>query len=221
MAKHARPDPAPQRGLLRRVRAAAVLMLAAVALGGAVGLVLTDDGPSAASLHLPPHAADRVASTTAPTVDERESPGSAPVSEELINVRAPRPAAPVQNGWDDVLGRLDAMRTQAFASGDVALLRATYVEGSSPFERDAAALRELAAAGVHTVGLGLMIDKIEVVRAAEDEAVLRVTDRMPGYQLVSADGSVAEVRPARGPATWLVTVRGGETAWRIAVITAA
>ena len=96
-----------------------------------------------------------------------------------------------------------------------------YADGSRPYERDAAALLELAEAGVRAVGLRLVIDEVTALRADEALAVLRVVDRMPAYQLVRSDGSVAEVRAGRGPATWLVTLAGGDGEWRIAAISAA
>jgi hypothetical protein len=66
-----------------------------------------------------------------------------------------------------------------------------------------------------------VVDEVAVVRETDDEAVLRVVDRMPGHSLVRADGSVAEVRPGRGPATWVVTLRGGPAGWRIFAISTA
>ena len=120
-----------------------------------------------------------------------------------------------------MLRGLDNARTEAFDVGDAGQLAAVYVEGSAPLERDTAAMIKLAHAGVRAVGLRLVVHEIAVVRETSDEVVLRVSDRMPGYQLVAADGSIMEVRSGRGSATWLVTLRWGSDAWRIAAISAA
>ena len=221
-------------GVLQRVRAVAFVVLAAVVVVGAVGVALTDEGRSASSLPTPLRHPDQ---SMPPPV--KADPGSGRPTSAGGAITSTSPAADVSSrsfvsppptagsadspgsGWAAVLGRLDAARTAAFGLGDVGLLTTVYVDGSRPLERDRAALIALAEAGVRAVGLRLVVDEITVVRAAGEEAVLRVVDRMPGYHLVSVDGSIAELRTGRGPAAWLVTLRGGVAAWRIAAISAA
>lgn len=157
---------------------------------------------------------------------------AAPPGAESAGVGAPSATSPASDpphhrrvptdlGWAGVLGQLDTARTTAFGLGDVSLLSRVYADGSGPYERDATALLELAEAGVRAVGLRLVIDEVTQVRAEAELAVLQVVDRMPGYQLVRADGSVAEVRAGRGSATWVVTLSGGPGEWRIAAISVA
>lgn len=232
----ARPGPPVLGGGLERVPAFAVIVLATVVLGGAFGLVLTDGGPSAAYVATPPADVGRTVASpptshpapTATTGDTWPTAtlGGQPPGDEP-GVRPPVSAPPTASeivaepGWAGVLGHLDAVRSEAFGLGDLALLTTVYVTGSDPLERDAAALVELAGAGVRAEGLRLVVDEAAVVDAGDDEVVLRVVDRMPGYRLVRADGSVVEVRAGRGPATWFVTLVGGEGTWRIAEISAA
>jgi hypothetical protein len=253
VAKHARPEteaigqhplhPAhaerPTRSpgfVLGRARAIAVVGLVVVVAGGVRGLVLADDGGSAAQVSAPPVSA-HVAGPQAmaepnprPPADVGGSAGptgswplvpSEPSSRPTTTSAPPAGLPSAGSDWPAILARLDAVRAEAFGLGDVTRLLAVYVEGSRPLERDRAALLDLAETGIRAVGLRLVVDQVDVVRASSDEAVLRVVDRMSGYQLVSSDGSVAETRPGRGPTAWLVTLRGGQTAWRIAAITAA
>jgi len=226
-----------------------VVGLAAVVLGGIFGLLRTDDGPSAAFL---PSVPAQGQPTPPPATPDRSAPpapqtagGPGESIEWLPTTVATPPAAgppgigpptpgaspPNQPGdvttagetsWADVLGGLDATRSAAFGRGDVALLASVYVTGSRPLERDRTALLELAHADVRAVGLRLVVDEVTVIRTAEDEVVLRVVDRMSGYRLVRADGSVDEVRAGRGPAAWLVTLGTGtgDGEWRIAAISA-
>jgi hypothetical protein len=120
-----------------------------------------------------------------------------------------------------VLEQLDRERSLAFELGDRALLSNVYVAGSRPLERDGAALGDLWEARIRAVGLQLEVERLEVASADPDEVTLRVVDRMPGYVLAGLDGTVIEVRPGRGPATWLITLRDGAAGWRIAAISPA
>jgi hypothetical protein len=222
MARHARPDTsvaAPP--VLHRARAVALVVLATVVVGAALGLLLGDRDPTAAE-------ALGTSTSAPPSVPRRDLALAADDRPAVRPSFAPQPTREASNAvpdgdvhWADVLGRLDATRSDAFGHDDVRLLTTVYVAGSRPLERDAAALADLAASGVRAVGLTLVVDQVAVVSDGPDEVVLHVVDRMPGYQLVRPDGSVAETRAARGPAAWLVTLRGGVAGWRIAAITSA
>lgn len=194
-----------------------MVVLGAVTLGGGVGLLLTDANPSAAYVASPPSADPEIAVTS---THLQVPPTTAPDRSVEPAAETVDPSAPDGEAWASVLGRLDAVRSDAFGLGDLRLLASVYVDGSDPLERDAAALAELNAEDVRAVELRLVVDGASVVHESDDEVVLRVVDRMPGYQLVRSDGSVAESRPGRGAATWLVTLQGGPGDWRIAAITA-
>jgi len=220
------------------------VVLGAVVLGSAGGLLLTDGNPSAAQLLARTNAVDPTATraqppaTTSPTrpdqlldpVRAAEQPGSgsqtadAPVSAPHLDPPPDPSADPpaLDNAaWTAVLERLDAVRNEAFGIGDLALLTTVYVDGSAPLERDAAALGDLSTVDVRAIGLRLVVDDVSVVQIDDDEVVLRVVDRMPGYRLVDAEGSVVEVRPGRGPAAWLVTLRRSAEGWKIAAVSTA
>lgn len=220
------------------------MVLGAVVLGGAGGLLLTDGNPSAAQLPAPTNAVDPTAAgaqppaTTTPTgliqlldpVRATEPPisgsqtAAAPVSAPSADPPRHPAADPPALGdaaWTAVLERLDAVRSEAFGLGDLALLATVYVDGSAPLERDAAALVDLSSVDVRAIGLRLVVDEVSVVQTDDDEVVLRVVDRMPGYRLVDADGSVVEVRPGRGPVGWLVTLRDSVEGWKIAAVSTA
>lgn len=245
-ARRAHVGPQPERrpfasgGWLQRLRTVAIVVLGAVVLGSAGGLLLTDGNPSAAQLPARTNAVDPTATraqppgTPAPTdrdhlldpVPAAEQPVSgsriagAPASAPSADPSADPPALD-NAAWTAVLARLDAVRSEAFGIGDLALLTTVYVDGSEPLERDAAALADLSTVDVRAIGLRLVVDEVSVVQTNHDEVVLRVVDRMPGYRLVDAEGSVVEVRPGRGPAGWLVTLRDAAGEWKIAAVSTA
>lgn len=126
------------------------------------------------------------------------------------------PAAPVN--WPAVLAGLDARRDSAVAGLDAAALAAVYAAGSPPLARDAASIRALAAAGARPSGLRLQVQSVRLVRHTPGRVTLRVVDRLPAYDLVSADGRVFERRPGRGATAWAVDLVPAGDGWRIAAV---
>lgn len=85
-----------------------------------------------------------------------------------------------------VLRSWDRARSQAWASGDLADLRALYVDGSSAGERDAAMLRSWTARGLRVTGLNTQLLAVREVRRTGSSWVVRVTDRVVGGVVVGS-----------------------------------
>lgn len=120
--------------------------------------------------------------------------------------------------WADVLGALDDRRSAAFVTGDADGLEEVYATGSAPLARDAAALADLSARGLHAVGLRLDVEAVEVMSVDTEAATLQVVDRLAPYRLVDNAGAVVATEPGRGPVTWELTVTAVEGGWRISEI---
>jgi hypothetical protein len=117
--------------------------------------------------------------------------------------------------WTEVLAGLDSARAAAFAAADPAGLRGVYAPGSPALRRDAAALHGLRAAGLAAADLRLVPMRVRVAQVRRDRVVLDVVDRMAGYRLLRADGSVAAARPGRGRARWSMVLVRGAQGWRV------
>lgn len=143
---------------------------------------------------------------------------------QVLRYAAPAtPSAPAATvDWLAVLGGLDARREGALASLDAAALAEVYAAGSPPMALDAATIASLAAAGARARGLRLQVQSVQLVGRTPSRVSLRVVDRLPAYDLVSADdGRVLEHRPGRGPAAWAVDLVPAGGGWRIAAVTRA
>lgn len=116
--------------------------------------------------------------------------------------------------WPDVLAALDRARAEAFAAGDPSALADAYAPGAPALARDRLLLDQLVSSGARTQGLRLAITSVSVTTVTRDRAVLDVTDVMPPYDLVAADGTVA-ARRGRGPVDWRVTLVRVGTGWRV------
>jgi len=125
--------------------------------------------------------------------------------------------APVPAGLR-VLSHWDGLRAAAYASGDVAALRALYASGSETGRRDAAVLRAYADRGLVVRGMRMQLLACDIVLGGPRRIRLVVTDRLQGavvmgirlptdqpsrrvVTLVRRAGRwlVAEVRTARRP----------------------
>lgn len=128
------------------------------------------------------------------------------------------PQAAVAVHWTAVMKVLDQRRDAAIANLDPAALADVYAAGSPPLGVETASIQRLAAAGARADGLRLEIDSTGLVRRTPAGVTLRVVDRMPAYEILSADGRVLERRSGRGPVTWLVDLVPAGDGWRIAAI---
>jgi hypothetical protein len=202
----------------RMGRQAVVGVAAGVVLAAAVGVVVVARG---AAGH-PPLVA--VTSTPAASPPSPSPPSPSPP--------APRPPSPVATTssagpphrvtgdarWIAVLTALDGERDGAFETADAARLDEVYVAGSAAAATDHAALIKLSAGRLRAAGLALTVRDVRVVRESARTVVLRVTDELPAYRIVDADGATVRTEPGRGPATWRITLVKQSSGWRIATV---
>lgn len=163
---------------------------------GWVGSRRADNGADTSSAHTAV-ATDRPPSPT---------PSSTPAAG-----RTPRPS-----GWRGRLDGLDRARASAYARGEPAVLRSVYVAGSRALATDTATLRRYLADGLRVRDMRLEVSGVSVVRHSARTAVLVVTDRLAGYDVVDAVGRVVRHEPGRGPVRWRITLRDVEGRWLIA-----
>lgn len=131
----------------------------------------------------------------------------------------PTPTAtrvPARSGWRGRLDGLDRRRALAYARDDPAALRQVYVAGSRVLAADTATLRRYVADGLCVRGMRLEVTGLSVVRHSRRAAVLAVTDRLAGYDVVDARGRLVRHEPGRGPVRWRITLRNVEGRWLIA-----
>lgn len=138
-------------------------------------------------------------------------------------VATPRPVTPSvtptpapSSGWLRRLDGLDRVRAGAYARGDPVALRRVYVAHSRALAADTATLRRYLAEGLRVRGMRLDVSGLTVVRHSPRTAVLAVTDRFAGYDVVDAGGSVVRHGPGRGPVRWRITLRNVGGRWLIA-----
>jgi hypothetical protein len=225
-------SPTPRRVL---VGVAAVALLGAAVVTG-VSWAGHGSPPAAAPLPSLPAAASPPSRVAAPPrADARATPGAAatpradpPPSSDRVSAPPPssdpvsapplssdRVSAPPR--WAQLLRQLDATRAQAFARGDRAALRTVYADQSPAYRRDAKGLRRLSRAGLHVRGLRLTDIRVTDARRRSNEVVLRVSDRLAAYDVVTSSGDVRRHEAGRGRTAWRVTLaRADPTAeWRI------
>lgn len=131
----------------------------------------------------------------------------------------PSAAAP---DWRALLTRFDWVRASAFANASADQLAAADHPGSPADRHDRAMVSDLNAIGAGAEGMTTAIKDVTVERVTEAEAVIAVRDERSGYAVVTAgDRKILEQRPARGPATWHVTLTLGPEGWRIFSVAAA
>lgn len=112
------------------------------------------------------------------------------------------------------MAALDAARGRAFEDVDPVLLDGVYLPGSPAGAADRRTLGQLVAAGEHARGLHPQLTSVYVDSQAPDRVVLRVSDTLPGYDVVAADGTSVH-QPGRGERSWIVTLGSAGAAWRI------
>lgn len=209
-----RAGPSPRRRHVLVVAGSAIaILLAAVALGVAWGH--RSGGPAAAALPTRSLAADPATGRAAPSRAAPSAPG-ATVSPSVA-------AAGVRPGpsWRAVLGGLDRARAAAFRAADPAGVARADAPGSAALRRDRAAVAELRRRGARPRGLRWDVLDVTVERAGPPGVTLRVTDRMPAYDLVDVEGRVLVSRPARRETVWRVTLLPAPSGWRLATVAAA
>lgn len=150
------------------------------------------------------------------------SPSDSNASTDLCG--EPQPAPSVQpaevSDWTQEVQRLYSLRAQAFEESNPELLCQVHAPSNPVLADDAALLEEYQEAGVHTEGLTFEVVNAELVSQEAGTVTLTITQRIPEYQLVNADGEVEETFEGTDDETWeaeLVAVadEGGETAsWR-------
>ncbi|MBO0892245.1 MAG: hypothetical protein J2P14_15125, partial [Acidothermales bacterium] len=155
-------------------------------------------------------------------VGSRPADPARPVSTDVAGSRTPAspspPAVrtPTPSAWRVRLGELDRTRASAYARGDPAALRRVYVAGSRALATDTATLRRYVADGVRVRDVRLEVSTVSLVRRSARTAVLAVTDRLGGYDVLDAAGRVVRHEPGRGKVRWRITLRNVEGRWLIA-----
>ncbi|MFI5101038.1 MAG: hypothetical protein ACHQE5_11100, partial [Actinomycetes bacterium] len=129
-----------------------------------------------------------------------------------------RPAVPTATSppdWARVLDDLDTARAAAFADADDHALSSADAPGSPAMVRDLATVRALAARGVQAEGFRITVLSVQPLFVGPQGAVLDVTDRRAGYDLVDATGTVVSSQPARSTARWRVELVRSQAGWRV------
>jgi len=138
-----------------------------------------------------------------------------PAPPDQVSVtRGPVAAAPEI----DVLRSWDLRRARVYSRGDVASLRALYVDGARAADADARMLREYTRRGLRLEGMRMQILAVEVLARRPGLWRLRVTDRLVGA--VAIGPSVHNRLPRDQASTNVVTlVRSSSWAqWRVASV---
>ncbi len=202
------------RGALAVVAAAVAVTLAAVsgvawagAGGGDEPTGLPRGGTRGRSV-APTSTAPAAPPTTAPAAPPTDGAGTtAPTG--------PPVAVPTTGPWARRLAGLDAARSRAFATGDLAGLGAVYAPGSPARSRDARVLRRLSRAGLHADGLQLRATSVRQLDRSAGRVRLAVTDVMPAYRLVDGGDAVVEQRSGRGLRSWTLQLARTDDGWRV------
>src|SRR3954468_10217765 len=90
-----------------------------------------------------------------------------------------------------------------------------YVANSRALTTDQHALRALTTRHLHAHGLQLQVESVQVIKRGDRRVSLRVTDRLPAYDVLDADGRVVAHRPARGLTVWRVDLTRVSDSWLI------
>ncbi len=150
-----------------------------------------------------------VATGPAEAAPPRHVGGTDPRTDE----QAPR-SRPAQ-----LLGVLADARAAAWREATPALLHAADAPGSPAAERDAAAVAEVARAGLRYTGLRYTVAEASTVSASGDRAVLRARIDSGAYTVTGATGSTP--RPAVPGAPVLVDLVHTDVGWRVSDLRAA
>jgi hypothetical protein len=114
-----------------------------------------------------------------------------------------------------VLDALDRARSQAFATGVAAQLRAVYAAGSPLLTADRAAIESLRSSGRTARGVRHTIRSVTVVSDHGKVAVLRTVDVLAAYDVLDGSGRVVQRSAPRAAAAFVVTLVRTAGGWRI------
>jgi hypothetical protein len=131
---------------------------------------------------------------------------------------AAAPAPPTEappTDWTAIVAGLDVARARAFAAGNVTQLAGVDVAGSPAEQADAATLEAMRSRRAFARGLHPELVTVVARTVAGGRAELLVTDRLPPYTFVTADGAVLATAAGRGEASHLVTLFRTPAGWRI------
>lgn len=117
--------------------------------------------------------------------------------------------------WAGVLGELDDVRAEAFASSDPTMLDDVYAPGSAGRGDDASIIGAYANRGARVVGADLILLTCEVRSASADRVSLDVVDQLDASRIVWDDGTTRSL-PRDQPTRRVVTLVRTEDGWRIA-----
>lgn len=114
-----------------------------------------------------------------------------------------------------LLGDLDDVRAEAFATADPRLLDRVYAPDSAARDADAATIRAYEQRGAHVTGAELVVLSCRVKNASAERIRLDVVDRLGSARVVWADG-MSRALPRDLPTKRTVTLVRTADGWRIA-----
>jgi hypothetical protein len=117
-----------------------------------------------------------------------------------------------------VLHAWDRRRAQAWAEGDLAVLRGLYTARSVAGVRDVAMLRRWRGRGLVVRDLTTQVLAARVLEHTGDRIVVGVTDRLT--RAVAMGSGVRRVLPADLASTWTVTLRRVAGEWLVSAVRA-
>lgn len=123
--------------------------------------------------------------------------------------------------WQRVLTRLDRQRSTAWRTGRPAGLRLVWTATSSGLRQDRDMLKAYAARGLAVTGVSLRFERLRVVRAGHDVAVLDAVDRLGTARVRRLDapsGSGSRRLPADRRTHHRITLALTEQGWRISEV---
>jgi hypothetical protein len=127
-----------------------------------------------------------------------------------------RAIAPATPDWTALIRTADAVRREALATRDPA--RLADVESGQVLAGDRVLIQQLTAAALWLHGWQTTPVLVVPLAVDADRAELRVTDSRSSYELVAADGTVAERVPARAPTPLRCVVVRTPAGWRLAEV---
>lgn len=208
----------------RRVRLGAIGVLVAAALAS-IGMLVTGVGDSGQGYAAARPAATPLARQLSASVSQSASVADGPPS-AVPTPSAAAPPLPVlaaspstTDEWRTVLAALDARRSRAYETADVALIDSVYVPGPDQV-KDHALIAGLATSKERVVGLRLNYRDVRVLTSSGVAATLDVIDELPRYRQLDAKGGLIKAFPARGAKRWMITLTRTVGEWRIASIAA-
>ena len=161
---------------------------------------------------------DPVSTATLPTV----ATGVAAPGSESASAATDEPALPAMRArgderqWQQVLGRLDRLRSRAFERLRPALLKQVYARGSPVLRHERAVLDDYRDRGVRLLGVRLRITKLRVLSADHNQVLVRVIERLGPTTAVV--GSRRVRLPVDAPTWRVLHLDKGDDGWRITAV---